>query len=515
MQHVTRRGAARHMLISDGVRASAGRTPDKVAIRESGRELTYARLVDRIGRVANLVHAGLGLRHGERAAVLSANCLEYIEIVCGMAEAGVAAATIGPAAAPPEIRFICEDSGARVMFVSAALEDAARAAAPPSVERFVVIGPAYEALLANAASSPCPVDVSEEDIFSVPYTSGATGRPKGVLLSHRGRVLSAFAMAAEHGCYTNRDRAVATTPMFHGAGFLMAITPIWFGGQVEILPRFDVESLMGTIASNQATSAYIVPAHFAALFALPDSKRAQWDMRSMKAAISGTAPLPQALKERIVGYFGEGVLYERYGTTETSIATSLGPQDQLRKIACVGLPYPATQVRVCDEAGNEVPRGEAGELWVCSPYQFSGYLNMPEATAAGRRGDWFVTGDIARQDEEGYVYLVDRKNDMVISGGENIYPREVEEVLLGHPAVAECGVTGAPHPYWGEAVTAFVVLRPGMQVTAEDLAALCRDRLSRYKVPKEIRFVAALPRNSMGKVLRRELRASLVAEARG
>jgi acyl-CoA synthetase (AMP-forming)/AMP-acid ligase II len=336
-----------------------------------------------------------------------------------------------------------------------------------------------------------------------------------VLLSHRGRVLSAFAMAAEHGCYTNRDRAVATTPMFHGAGFLMAITPIWFGGQVEILPRFDVESLMGTIASNQATSAYIVPAHFAALFALPDSKRAQWDMRSMKAAISGTAPLPQALKERIVGYFGEGVLYERYGTTETSIATSLGPQDQLRKIACVGLPYPATQVRVCDEAGNEVPRGEAGELWVCSPYQFSGYLNMPEATAAGRRGDWFVTGDIARQDEEGYVYLVDRKNDMVISGGENIYPREVEEVLLGHPAVAECGVTGAPHPYWGEAVTAFVVLRPGMQVAAEDLAALCRDRLSRYKVPKEIRFVAALPRNSMGKVLRRELRASLAAEARG
>lgn len=515
MQHVIRRGAARHMLISDGIRASAGRTPDKIAIRESGRELTYARLVDRIGRVANLVHAGLGLRHGERAAVLSANCLEYVEIVCGMAEAGVAAATIGPAAAPPEIRFICEDSGARVMFVSAALEEAARAAAPPSVERFVVIGPAYEALLLEATSAPCPVDVSEEDIFSVPYTSGATGRPKGVLLSHRGRVLSAFAMAAEHGCYTSRDRAVATTPMFHGAGFLMALTPIWFGGQVEILPRFDVESLMGTITRSQATSAYIVPAHFAALFALPESKRAQWDMRSMKAAISGTAPLPQALKERIVGYFGDGVLYERYGTTETSIATSLGPQDQLRKIACVGLPYPATQVRVCDEAGNEVPRGEAGELWVCSPYQFSGYLNMPEATAAGRRGDWFVTGDIARQDEEGYVYLVDRKNDMVISGGENIYPREVEEVLLGHPAVAECGVTGAPHPYWGEAVTAFVVQRPGMHVTAEDLTALCRDRLSRYKIPKEIRFVAALPRNSMGKVLRRELRASLAAEARG
>jgi acyl-CoA synthetase (AMP-forming)/AMP-acid ligase II len=501
------------MLISDGIRASAGRSPGKTALREGGRSLTYLALAERIGRVANLVHRGLSLHRGERAVVFTANCLEYIEIVAGMAEAGVAAATIGPAASAPEIRYICEDSGARVMFVSAALHDAARAAAPPELQRFVVIGGDYEDLLAAASAGPCGVAVSEEDIFSVPYTSGATGRPKGVQLSHRGRVLSAFAMAAEHRCYTPTDRAVATTPMFHGAGFVMALTPLFFGGFVEILPRFDIVSLMRTITDIAATSAYIVPAHFAALFAMSDAERAQFDVGSLKAVISGTAPLPQTTKEKIIGYFGDGKLFERYGTTETSITTSLRPDDQLRKLACVGLPFPATHVRVLTDSGEEAAPGEVGELAVCSPYLFSGYLNLPEATAAATSGEWFVTGDLSRRDDEGYVYLVDRKNDMVISGGENIYPREVEEVLQAHPAIAECGVTGAPHPYWGEAVTAFVVIRPGMNVTADELTARCREALSRYKVPKEIRFVPSVPRNSMGKILRRELRAQLKTEA--
>lgn len=513
MPDFARGGAARSILISDGIRAAAGRTPGKMAIRESCRALSYAQLAERIARVANLVHAGLGLRHGERCAVLSANCLEYMEIVCGMAEAGVAAATIGPTASAPEIRFICEDSGARVIFASPALAEAARAAAPPGVERVITIGEEYESLLAQAAATPCGVTVTEHDIFSVPYTSGATGRPKGVQLAHRGRVLSAYAMAAEHACYSPDDRAVATTPMFHGAGFLMALTPLFFGGFVELLPRFDIEVLMRAIDETGATSAYIVPTHFAALFALPEAKRAQWDVRRMKAAISGTAPLPQALKERIVAHFGEGVLYERYGTTETSIACCLRPADQLRKQACIGLPFPATQLKVVGDEGAELPPGEVGELAVLSPYMFSGYLNLPGATAAAMRGDWFVTGDLARMDEEGYVYLVDRKNDMVISGGENIYPREVEEVLLRHPAVAECGVTGAPHPYWGEAVVAFLVPRPGAEIDEAALIDHCRAHLSRYKVPKELRVVGALPRNSMGKVLRRDLREALKREA--
>ncbi|MGE0315818.1 MAG: class I adenylate-forming enzyme family protein [Lautropia sp.] len=503
-----RPGASRSILIADGIRSASRRTPAKVAIAESGRTLTYRRLIDRIDRVSNLARDGLGLRHGERAALLSPNRLEYLELVCGLSSAGIAVATIGPASSAPEIRFLCEDSGARVLFVDPALEEIARASVPHGVERVVVLGDAYEALLADASSSVLDAAVTEHDIFSIPYTSGATGRAKGVLLSHRGRVLACYAMASEHGCYGPDDRAVATTPMFHGAGFLMALVPIFFGGSVEILPRFDIERLIATIESTRATSAYMVPTHFSALFALGDRAK-RYDVGSLKAVISGTAPLAQSLKARIIDFFGEGKLFERYGTTETNIVTALRPADQLRKIACVGQTLPATYIRVVDDSGNEVPAGDVGELMVASPYCFSGYHNMPEATANALRGDWFMTGDLARVDDEGYLYLVDRKQDMIITGGENVYPREVEEVLLTHPAVRECAVVGAPHEYWGEAITAFVLLRDDSTGALEQLDALCRARLARYKVPKDIRIVASLPRNSMGKILRRKLRDEL------
>lgn len=497
-----RRGGSRSILIADGMRAAAFRTPEKIAIREGERSLRFRQLAERIDRVSNLAH-GLGLRQGDLAAVQCRNRIEYLELVAGLSSMGVACATIGPAAPAPEVQFICDNSGARVLFVDRSLAEQARDCAPASVERIIVMEDHYESLLAEASSSRPDVDVSEHEIFSVPYTSGVTGRPKGVMLAHRGRVLACYAMAAEHGCYGPDDRAVATTPMFHGAGFLMALAPVFFGGSVVLLPRFDINALLEAIETSQATSAYMVPTHFAALFADNGSKR--HDLKSLKAVISGTAPLAQSMKAKIIEHFGEGKLYERYGTTETNIACALRPADQLRKIACVGQPLPATHLRLLDEDGNECAPGEIGELAVASPYLFSGYLNLPEATAKSMRGDWFVTGDLARIDDEGYVYLVDRKNDMIITGGENVYPREVEEILLEQPAIAECAVAGLAHPYWGEQVTAWVVLRGNAQLSADDITALCRARLSAYKVPKEIRFVDALPRNSMGKILRRAL----------
>jgi len=505
MAGFARRNASRSITIADGIFASAGRTPGKTAIREGERSLAYAKLAERILRVANMAHGHFGLAHGDRAAIFMPNRLEYLELVCGLSSAGVSACTIGPAASAPEIRFICEDASARVLFVDPAREDAARAAVGDIVPHIVRVDAPYESLLSQARHDALPVDTNWEDIFSIPYTSGATGRPKGVMLSHRCRVLSAYAVAAEHGCYGPDDRAVATTPMFHGAGFLVALAPVFFGGFVELLPAFNIEQLMLKIEETAATSVYMVPTHFSSLFAMGDRRHA-FNHSSLKCVIVGTAPLSQSMKVKIVEYIGEGKLYERYGSTEASIVTALRPKDQLRKQQCVGLPLPATHIRILGPDGQELPPGEIGELYSTSNHMFSGYLNMPDAMAKSMRGEWFSAGDLGRIDEEGYLYLVDRKNDMIISGGENIYPREVEEVLLAHPAIDQAAVIGLPHEHWGEQVVAYVVVRTGMNVTDDDLKAACQARLSRYKVPKEFRVVADLPRNRIGKVDRRELR---------
>jgi acyl-CoA synthetase (AMP-forming)/AMP-acid ligase II len=497
--------SSRSITISDGVFASASRTPEKMAVREGERSLTYAKLAERILRVANMAHGRFGLEHGSRAAVLMPNRLEYLEIVCGLSSAGVAVCTIGPAASAAEIRFICEDSSARVLFVTPQLEDIARTAAGDVVPHIVVVSQSYEDLLSQARDYSLPADTDWEDIFSIPYTSGATGRPKGVMLSHRARVLSSYAMASEHGCYGPDDRAVATTPMFHGAGFLMALAPVFFGGFVELLPSFNIEHLMLKVQETAATSVYMVPTHFSALFALGEQRHA-FNHSSLKSVIVGTAPLSQAMKGRIVEYLGEGKLFERYGSTEASIVTALRPHDQLRKQQCVGLPLAATQVRILDANGESCAAGVVGELYSTSNYMFSGYLNLPDVMQKSMRGEWFSAGDLGRLDDEGYLYLVDRKNDLIISGGENIYPREVEEVLLAHPAIDQAAVVGLPHEHWGEQIVAFVVVRDGMNVSDDDLKAACRERLSRYKVPKEFRLVQDLPRNRMGKIDRRGLR---------
>jgi long-chain acyl-CoA synthetase len=494
------------MTMASGIRANLARDPAKVALICGDRQLTYAQLVARIDRVSCLAAHVLGLRKGDRAAIVAANCLEYIEIVDGLAEAGVAVATPNPKQTAREIGYILDDCGARVVFVTPQTEPLVRAADCAAVERIVVIGPEYESLLAEARPGAALPLVEEWDAFSIPYTSGTTGKPRGVVLPHRSRVQVGFCMASEYGCYGPDDRFLAITPMFHGAGYSFAHAAVFFGGTCEILQSFEPETTLRRLCESRATGSFMVPTIFNAIFGLEQPILDRWRDIKLRALISNAAPLPQKTKETIVDYFGGDVLHECYGSTEGGIVCNLRPADQLRKAQCVGQPFMMNHVKLLDEDGNPVARGAVGELFNTSPCLFLGYWGNPGATEAAMRDGWFSAGDLAWQDEDGCYYIVDRKKDMYISGGVNVYPREIEELLFRLPGVRDAAVVGVADPYWGEAGKAFLVMQDGATLDAEAVIAACKEKLAGYKVPRHVAAIDVLPRNAAGKVLKTDLR---------
>jgi long-chain acyl-CoA synthetase len=288
------------------------------------------------------------------------------------------------------------------------------------------------------------------------------------------------------------------------------MAPVFFGGYVEVLPKFDPERVLAALGAGEFTGTFMVPTHYQTVFGLEKSvlDRYRGTTPALKAIISNASALPQAVKEKIVAYWGEGLLHETYGSTEGGIVTNLRPEDQLTRIQCVGLPFSVNRVRLLGEDGEEVGTDEVGELYSSSPFLFNGYYQRPEDTAACMRDGWVSVGDLARRDEDGYLYIVDRKKDMVISGGLNIYPREIEERLHQHPGVLEAAVIGVPDERWGERLCAFVVPRDAARVDGEALEQFCREAMAAYKVPREYRFIGALPRNASGKVLKKELRSA-------
>jgi len=500
---MSRPASYRPLTIADGVRAAGRRTPGKTALGVAGVQRTYRQVVEGMDRVSNGALHGLGLKPGSRAALFLPNAPEFVELVLGLSQAGIPPAIVPPNLTAPEMAYICNDIGAEVLFVHRDLEDIARSAPLDTVRSMIVVGKDYEDWRGQAKAEPPGVAQEEWDVFIISYTSGTTGKPKGCLLPHRSRVMGFYTMAAEYGCYSPDDRSLAATPMYTGAGLSFALAPLFFGGYSEILPRFDAAAVLDNLKNNGISSSFLVPTQFEALFQLGQGTPAP----ALKAIISGGAPLADATKLRILEHFGDGVFHELNGSNEMGYVTNLRPADQRRKQRCVGLPYPAVELRLLDDDGVEVAPGEVGEVFARSPMLFNGYWQRPEATAESFRDGFASVGDMGRLDDEGYLYLVDRKKEMIKTGGSAVYPREVEEVLAQHPAVQEIALFSVADNYWGEAVTAAVIVKPGATFDEAALRAHCQASLARYKIPKSFHSVDDLPRNPGGKVMKHELKA--------
>jgi long-chain acyl-CoA synthetase len=466
-------------------------------------ELSYGELAPRVRKLGGAL-AALGLEAGDRVAVVGSNCHRYLELYLGVPGAAMALVPLNSRHTPAELRYALEDSGARVLFHGDGIE---LGEAADCVERVIELGPEYDELVAAAPEVGFP-DLADDTPAGLFYTGGTTGASKGVVLTHRNLVSNAihYQICSD---FSLRTRFLIIAPMFHAAGTLGALATIWSGGRHIIQSRFDAAAALDLIERHRITMTLVVPTMLADLCA--EQSAHPRDISSLTEIAHGGAPIATATVRHAHEAFSGVDLLHIYGATETSPIATLLPREQeflgtSRERSC-GQPAVGVEVRIVDAEGRELPAGEVGEIAVRGPNVTSGYWNKPAETAAvlGEDG-WYRSGDLGRRDDHGYFFVVDRAKDMIVSGGENVYSTEVEDVIHQHPEVAEAAVFGVPDEHWGEAVYAVVVpRRPGLAAAA--LKAHCRERIAGYKVPRRFELrEEPLPRSGANKILKRELR---------
>ncbi len=483
--------------------AAAGH-PDHVALRMDDLTLTYAQLREAAGRMSALL-AAHGVQPGDRVGIMLPNVPAFPISFYGALAAGAVVVPMNPLLKSREVAYYLGDSGARVVLAwHAAAGEAAKGAADAGAEAIAAQTPDMAGLLAGFAPAAGDPGRHDEDDAVILYTSGTTGRPKGAELTHAGLVRNAEITARTLLRNQAGDVTMGCLPLFHVFGLTCGLNAtVAAAGTLTLLPRFDPARALEIIRRDAVTIFEGVPTMYAAMLHLPQADPAM--AATLRVCASGGASLPVEILRGFEEKFG-CVILEGYGLSETSPVASFNHPDKERKPGSIGTPIEGVEMRLIDNEWHTVPDREIGEIAIRGHNVMKGYWHKPEATAeAISPGGWFRTGDMARVDEDGYYYIVDRKKDLIIRGGYNVYPREIEEVLHEHPAVAEVAVIGIPHPGLGEEVGAAVALKPGASATPEELRAFARDRVAAYKYPRHVWLVDTLPKGPTGKILRRDV----------
>jgi len=507
------------MNLGQNLKINARKFPDTVALKDSSRSFTYPELNQRVNRLANGL-LSLGLNKGDKVAVFMENSIEIVEIFLATAKTGIVMVPINFRLLGKDVAYIVDNSDAGALIVDSefapVIQDIKTDLKQIPAENYIVVGKAvpgfrsYDEIMASAPGHEPDAVVNPEDTWILIYTSGTTGKPKGVIRSHESHIAFYLINAIDFG-FSHHDICMNVMPLCHINSTYFTFTFLYIGGTVYIHPArsFRGEEILQIIEREKISFISLIPTHYNLILSVDESART-CDVSSIKKLLCSSAPVRKSVKKAIMEFFPGVALYEGYGSTEAGIVTVLKPEDQLRKLGSIGYESLGTDsIRILDENGQEVAQGQVGELYSKGPMLFDKYYKLAEKTASAFNNGWFSAGDMARRDEDGFYEIVDRKDNMIITGGEHVYPSEVEEVIGNHPDVFDVAVISVPDDKWGELVVAVVV--PRKPVEEKELMNWCKEKLAGYKRPKKIVFITPedMPRTGTGKILHRVLRERL------
>lgn len=500
------------------IKMNAKKFPNTIALKENKRSFTYAKLNKRVNKLSHSL-LSLGLKKGDKFAVLLENSIEIVEAYLAAAKTGLIIVPVHFRFVGKEIINIMDNSDAKAFIVhdefTPGVDSIKRDLKNVTSDRYIIVGEKikgykeYEEFIKNSPDTEIDINNKCKDPWIILYTSGTTGKPKGVVRSHESYIAFFLINAVDFG-FNEHDACLNVMPLYHVNSTFYTFLFLYLGGTAYIHParHFRADEILEIIESEKITYISLIPTHYNLILNASEEAKKR-DVSSIRKLLCSSAPVTKTMKKEIMKFFPGVELYEAYGSTEAGLVTLLKPEDQLRKLGSIGYEAVGTDfVKLLDEDGNEVGVDEVGELYSRGPMMFDGYYKMPEKTKSSFRGEWFSAGDMAKRDKDGFFYIVDRKDNMIITGGEHVYPSEVQEIICSHPDVFDSAVIGLEHEKWGEQVTAVVVPKENAKLDEKTIIGYCRDKIAGYKRPKRVIFIKdeEMPRTATGKILHRVLR---------